>query len=68
MGGETPETQAHEAVKNNNLEEFKKLCDDNPDLLDVQNEEGVTPADLIEDLKRYDFQEYIDDQRTRCAA
>jgi len=68
LSNETLETPAHDAVKNNNLEEFIKMCDENPTLLDVQNEAGVTPADLIDELKRYDFQEYIDEQRPRRTA
>ena len=67
MSEEPPKNPAHEAIETNNLEEFKRLCDDNPDLLDVQNKDGVTPADLVDELKRYDFQEYIDEQRTRRA-
>ena len=63
MSEQPSEYPAHEAVENNNLEEFKKLYEDNPDLLDVQNENGVTPVDLVDQLKRDDFQRYIDEQK-----
>ena len=67
MSEEGPVYPAHEAVKTNNLEEFIKLCDQDPGLLDVQDKDGVTPVDLIEDLNRYEFQEYVDEQKPRMA-